>query len=72
MKANRLSLNRDKTQLMVLNKDPPPLKSQVIIPANPQDITPKHSMVFLGVTISDDLKWNCFLVDGKANLLKQL
>ena len=71
MVANRLSLNRDKTQLMVCNKDPI-LKSNVVIPALPHDITPKDQIVFLGVTISQDLKWNKFLVDGKVNLLSQL
>ena len=71
MISNRLSLNREKTQLMVMNRDPP-LKFTVTIPAIPRDITPKDNMVFLGVTISDNLKWNKFLVDGKMNLLSQL
>ena len=71
MNANKLSLNRDKTQLMVLNKNPP-LKSQVIIPAQPVDITPKDSLVFLGVTMSDKLNWNSFLMEGKGNLYNQL
>ena len=52
MNANKLSLNRDKTQLMVLNKDPP-LKSSVKIQANPKDITPKETLTFLGVILSE-------------------
>ena len=71
MNSNKLSLNRDKTQLMVLNKDPP-LKSQVSIPATPKDITPKQTLTFLGVILSETLTWHQFLVDGKANLYSQL
>ena len=71
MNSNKLSLNRDKTQLMVLNKDPP-LKSAVRIPANPVDITPRQTLNFLGVKLSEKLNWNQFLVDGKANLYYQL
>ena len=70
MVSNRLSLNRDKTQMMIMNKDAP-LKSKVVIPANPKDITPKDTLTFLGVTIAENLKLNKFLLDGKNNLLSQ-
>ena len=71
MRANLLSLNRDKTQVMVLNRDPI-LQTKISISAKPKDITNRSSMLFLGVTISDRLNWSQFLTDGKANLYKQL
>ena len=71
MQSNLLSLNRDKTQIMVLNKDPI-LQTQINIPAEPKNIMNQNQMLFLGVTISDRLTWNTFLMDGKANLHKQL
>ena len=71
MRANLLSLNRDKTQVMILNRDPI-LQTQIDIVATPKNITNKSTMVFLGVTLSDRLNWKQFLTDGKANLFKQL
>ena len=71
MNSNLLALNRDKTQLMIINKDPP-LKSKVCIPAHPQPITPKETLTFLGVTLSETLDWKKFLVDGNMNLYSQL
>ena len=35
MQANKLALNRDKTQLMILNRDPP-LQSKVVLKAQPE------------------------------------
>ena len=66
MRANLLSLNKDKTQVMVLNRDPI-LQSQLNIPAKPKNITNKGSMMFLGVELSDRLNWKIFLTDGKNN-----
>ena len=71
MQANKLSLNRDKTQLMILNRDPSQ-KSLVSIPATPVDITPKKSLKFLGVTIAETMDWKIFLLDGKSSLYTQL
>ena len=71
MKSNLLSLNRDKTQIMVLNRDPV-LQTQINIPASPKPIQNQSQILFLGVAISDRLTWNTFLIDGKANLHKQL
>ena len=71
MMSNKLSLNRDKTQLMILNKDPP-LKSHVFILAEPTNITPKKILKFLGVKLSEDLEWKQFLLDGKYYLYNQL
>ena len=66
-----IRVNRDKTQYMVLNRDPP-LKSKVRIPAHPEDIIPKESLIFLGVNLSEKLNWKTFLTDGRANLYNQL
>ena len=71
MRDNLLSLNRYKTQVMVLNKDPI-LQSKIDIPASPKNITNRSSMVFLGVELSDRLNWQQFLTDGKSNLFKQV
>ena len=71
MQSNKLALNRSKTQILVINKDPP-LKSNVSIPAVPKNITPSTSIKFLGVDISETLEWKCFLTEGKNNLYKQL
>ena len=67
MQANKLALNRGKTQLLVLNKDPP-IKSQVSIPAVPADIIPKTTIKFLGVILAETLDWKAFLIEDKDNL----
>ena len=71
MQANRLSLNRDKTQLILLGKPNSP-KSHVSIPAHPAPIEPKPTLKFLGVTIHESLHWKSFLTDGNENLYSQL
>ena len=71
MRANLLALNRDKTQIMILNRDPI-LQTKIDIPASPKNLTNQSSMMFLGVELSDRLKWNQFLLDGKCNLFRQL
>ena len=71
MKANRLSLNREKTQLILPGR-PNSIKAKVRIKAEPEDIIPKPTLKFLGVTISETLKWNNFLTDGPGNLYSQL
>ena len=54
MKANRLALNRDKTQMIIIN---PPIKSDITLEAEPEDVTPCTSTIFLGVVLSDNLNW---------------
>ena len=71
MKANKLALNRDKTQLIILGR-PNTQKSKICITAHPEDIEPKTSLKFLGVTLAEDLHWKQFLTDGKNNLFSQL
>ena len=55
MRANQLALNRDKTQLLILHKDPP-LQSKVTLKAQPKDILPSKSIKFLG--IQSHRPWN--------------
>ena len=71
MRANKLSLNRDKTQLILLGRQNTP-KSIVRITAQPEDIVLKPTIKFLGVTIADTLEWKQFLTDGQSNLYSQL
>ena len=71
MKANTFALNRDNTQFMLLHKENN-TKSKISIQAHPTNIEPKSTLKFLGVTLSDTLKWHNFLTEGKDNLYKQL
>ena len=71
MQANKLALNRDKTQLLVINKDPSP-KTYISIQAEPTNITPKSTLKFLGVKLSEKLDWTSFLLEGKDSLYNQL
>ena len=71
MQANHLALNRDKTQLMILNKDPP-LQSKVELKAEPENINPSTSIKFLGITLTQTMDWKMFLLDGSQSLHRQL
>ena len=71
MVSNWLAVNRDKTQLMVIQK-PNQTKSIIIIVAQPYNVLPKPTIKFLGVTLSDKLDFKPFLLDGKQNLYNQL
>ena len=71
MISNRLAVNRDKTQLMVIKKPNKP-KSTVIIQANPENIFPQPAIKFLGVTLLENLDFKPFLMDGNQNLYSQL
>ena len=71
MQSNKLALNRNKTQLILLGRKNTP-KSQVCISTVPEDIIPKLTLKFLGVTLSEDLHWKKILTDGNKNLFSQL
>jgi hypothetical protein len=73
MQANKLALNRDKTQLMILARRTEGNDKLKIKNANPDLVVrPVNSIVMLGITISSDLKWNNYLQTGKSNLIQQL
>ena len=71
MAANRLALNRQKTQVIVPARDND-LPEKIKIPAEPKDIENVKSLKFLGVKIAQNLKWNSFLTEGKTSLYNQL
>ena len=71
MSSNLLSLNRDKTQLLVLSKSSQ-LKQTIMLPAIPKNIVHKPTLKILGIEITDELNWRHFVLDGKASIKKQL
>ena len=71
MANNRLMLNPDKTQLMVISKKPDK-KSEVQIAANPEPIKHKPQIKILGIEIDEKLSWRYYLQDGPQAITKQL
>ena len=71
MAANRLALNRQKTQVIIPARDND-FPVQIKIPALPKDIENVRTLKFLGVKIAQNLKWNTFLVEGENSLYSQL
>jgi hypothetical protein len=73
MKSNKLAMNSEKTQLMVIARDVTSYRSLIIKNDNPDLIVkPVHSIRLLGITIASDLRWNNYLLSGKDSLVKQL
>ena len=72
MNSNSLVLNKDKSQLLIISENPE-IKKGISIPIKGKEkpIKPTNSMKYLGINIQDDMKWNCFLQDGKDNLIKK-
>ena len=71
MQANKLQLNRDKTQLLVISSRQHP-KQSLNLKALPENVLPSRGFTYLGVDIDETLKWNYFLEDSKNNLISQL
>ena len=71
MAANRLHLNSDKTTLIVVSKHPD-RKQQLYLPTPKKNVYPTKHHKYLGIQISDNMKWNNHLVDNKNSLTKQL
>ena len=71
MDSNRLSLNPEKTQLFVLSQNPEVRKS-VFLEVHPKRIVHSPTIQYLGISISENLKWNEFLINNKNSLIKQL
>ena len=71
MTANKLALNRQKTQVIVPTRDND-ISEKINIPAHPKNIENVRSLKFLGVKIAQNLKWSAFLVEGKSSLYSQL
>jgi hypothetical protein len=71
--ANKLALNRDKTQLMILSRNRDQTTELIVNNNDPNLIVrPVNSIKLLGILISSDLKWNKYLISGKNCLLQQL
>ena len=71
MSSNKLLLNRDKTQLVIITQNPD-LRNKLFLTAAPKNVTPIRGFIYLGIEISDNLKWNYFLEDSKQNLITAL
>ena len=73
MNANSLVLNRDKTKLLVIAKTNEIRENiKLEIEGKTEPIKPVRSIIYLGIHIQDDLRWNQFLSDGPENLTKKL
>ena len=71
MSSNKLLLNRDKTILLVIS-DKPDLRNNIYLKAEPKNVYPSRGFTYLGIEVSDDLKWNYWLEDSPKNLITQL
>ena len=71
MSSNKLLLNRDKTQLVVITQNPD-IRTKLFLTAAPKNVTPIRGFTYLGIEISDDLRWNYFLEDSQKNLISAL
>ena len=71
MTANWLHLNQDKTTLVVVSKHPD-RRNQLYLPTNKKTVYPVKHHKYLGISVSDDLKWNNHITDTKDSLTKQL
>ena len=71
MNANALVLNPDKSRIIS-----PKLETKDNISINihnqTKPIKPVSSIVYLGIHIQDNLRWNQFIKDGPNNLIKRL
>ena len=71
MANNKLMLNPDKTQLMVITRNPAKRK-EVQIEAQPETIRHKPQIKILGIEIDEKISWKFFLLDGPQSIAKQL
>ena len=71
MNSNRLTVNKSKTQLINMSKNPESLQT-LKIKDNPKNITPTKNFTYLGIQIDNSLKWNLNLLDSKKSVYRQL
>jgi hypothetical protein len=73
MAANKLVLNKDKTKLMVVAQNPDTRKSCRINDPDPELVVkPEQHLKMLGLELSNNLKFNYYIADSKASLIKAL
>ena len=71
MDSNKLALNPEKTKLFVLSQNPE-IRKEIYLDVQPKRIVHTPTFQYLGISISQDLKWNEFLLNNKNSLSKQL
>ena len=71
MNANRLKLNKNKTQLMVLTRKPA-TRMEVKIVEHPKNIYHSNSVKILGVEFEQTMNWRYHLLDSPIAIAKQL
>ena len=71
MDSNRLALNPDKTKLFIISQNPD-VRNSVFLDVQSARIVHSPTILYLGFPISQDLRWNEFLVNNKNSLAKQL
>ena len=73
MNANSLVINQDKSRILIIS---PNINTKTNIsiktPNREKPIKPVSSIVYLGIHIQDNLRWNQFIKDGPNNLIKRL
>ena len=71
MLANKLVQNVDKTQLIVMSKDPT-IRNKVVIKTEDETILPVTNFKYLGIFLNEKLEWKYFLSESPNSLIKQL
>ena len=71
MTSNKLVLNKDKMVLLIISNDPD-LKKELFLTAQPKNVTPSQGFTYLGIEVSENLKWNYFLEEVEKKLTKAL
>ena len=73
MAANKLVINDDKTQLVVMgHKKTEALREQVTLQAGQHTIQPSSTAKLLGATVSQDAKWKFHILEGEQSQIRQL
>ena len=73
MASNQLILNDDKTHVMVSGKkNMTANRSDVVVIAGSESITPSTNETLLGGHLDQDLKWKDHILSNKKSLVKQL
>ena len=71
MSSNKLLLNREKTQLLIISNKTE-IRKKMFLTAQPKNVLPLRGFTYLGIDIADTLKWNFFIEDSKNNLIAAL
>ena len=73
MSANKLVINDDKTDLLVLGtKAIKEKRARVTMKAGIHTIKPSKQVKLLGCTVSENLKWRQHILDSEMSMVRQL